>query len=120
MSDGLPIVDAIVNRSSVHLLLDTGAPSLVLFEHTPDPGLQTVSTRQSPGSIGSFDPKLVRQISLQLGETEFGNKTALIVRNPRDAGHNFDGLMSPTALGITRVAIDIAHGTLSFARSSHS
>lgn len=117
MTEGLPIVDAIVNNhSSVHLLLDTGAPSLVLFEHIPDPGLQAASAQVSPGSIGSFDRKLVRQISLQLGEAEFGNEPAFIVRNPRDAGHNFDGLMSPAALGITQVAIDLSHGTLSFTR----
>jgi hypothetical protein len=115
MTGGLPIVDAIVNSTSIHLLFDTGAPSLVLFEHIPGPGLQAASA-QSPGSIGSFDPKLVRQIRLKLGETEFGSKPAVIVRNQRDAGHDFDGLMSPAALGITRVAVDPGDGTLSFTR----
>ncbi len=39
-----------------------------------------------------------------------------MVHNLRDAGHDFDGLMSPAALGITRIAIDLHQGTLAFTR----
>ncbi len=34
---GFPLVDAVVNRSPVHLLVDTGASSMVLFEAAPGP-----------------------------------------------------------------------------------
>jgi hypothetical protein len=50
----------------------------------------------------------------QIRETEFGHKPTLMVSNPANAGHDFDGLMSPAALGIKRVAVDLAHGTLAF------
>jgi len=35
---------------------------------------------------------------------------------PRQADHGFDGLMSPAALGITRVLIDVGRGKLAFSR----
>ncbi|MGD0798448.1 MAG: retroviral-like aspartic protease family protein [Acidobacteriaceae bacterium] len=119
ITQGLPIVTAIVNRASVRLLLDTGAPSLILFEQppTPAPSPLTGAAPHPSGSIGSFDRKLTRQISLQLGEAEFGNEPAYIVHSPRDAGHNFDGLIGPAALGIARLAFDPDRGTLAFSRA---
>jgi hypothetical protein len=117
MDQGLPIVDAIVDRASVHLLLDTGAPSLVLFEQPPTPALPLANPQPPPGGIGSFDRKSTRRITLQVGETQFGKEPAFVVRSPKDSGHNFDGLISPAALGIARVAVDLDRGTLAFSRA---
>ena len=113
LKQGLPIVDATINYVAVHLLLDTGAPSLILFQEMSEPASgASVSSK----AIGDFDRKQVRLISFQLGVAEFGRKPAFMVHNRRDAGHNFDGLMSPAALGITRLAFDLGRGTLAFAR----
>jgi len=115
---GLAFVDAVVNHESVRLLLDTAAPSMVLFEELPDPkpGSKAGSPQPAPRSIGDFERKQVRQISFRLGETEFGHTSAFVVPNHRDAGHDFDGMMSPIALGITSVAVDLGQGTLAFVR----
>jgi aspartyl protease len=117
LKDGLAFVDAVVNHTTVRLLLDTGAPSLVIFEELPDPqsGLKG-GAQPSPKRIGDFDRQRTRQISFSLGEVEFGHESVFLVPNNRDTGHDFDGLISPAALGITRVAIDLTQRTLAFAR----
>ncbi|HEY4379146.1 MAG TPA: retropepsin-like aspartic protease [Acidobacteriaceae bacterium] len=118
MKGGLAFVEATVDHAPVHLLFDTGAPSLILFEQTAVPvaGSKISGPLPPPKPIGEFDRKHVQTIRVRLGDTEFGRESAFVVHNPGDAGHGFDGLMSPAALGITRVAVDVARGTLAFAR----
>lgn len=117
MKQGLPIVNATVNHATVHLLLDTGASSLIFFEQMPQPVPGSKGSSQpSPRTIGDFERKQLRLSSFTLGETEFPNASAFLVYNQRDAEHAFDGLMSPAALGITRVAVDLTRGTFAFAR----
>jgi hypothetical protein len=60
--------------------------------------------------------KPVRLTSFTLGAAEFGHEPAFMVHNLRDAGHDFDGLMSPAAPGITRIAVDLGQGKLAFTR----
>jgi hypothetical protein len=118
MTHGLAIIDATVNHASVHLLFDTGASSLVLFAEMPLPlpGLKAAATHSSPKSVGFFARDQTRQITLSLGDTDFGRQSAFMVRQARVAGHDFDGLIGPAALNIARVAIDPARGTLTFTR----
>jgi predicted aspartyl protease len=116
---GLPIIDAELNHISLHLLMDTGASSLILFEpDTPRAAspLKISAVERPPNSIGEFERKQVWLQSLRLGETEFGRESAFMVRSSSDDGHDFDGLMSPAALGITKIGIDLAQGTLTFSR----
>jgi predicted aspartyl protease len=116
---GLAIVDAELNHSPVHLLVDTGASSLIIFE-TRMPrsisGLQISAIQRSTNLNGDFQRKEVWLHSLRLGETEFGLEPVFVVHDSRDAGRDFDGLMSPAALGITRVAVDLERGVLGFSR----
>ena len=116
--EGLAIVDAFVNQAQVHLLVDTGASSMILFEEIRDPAsdAKPAGTEASPKTIGEFQRNQKRSISVKLGKTKFDHEVAYVVQNRRDAGHNFDGLMSPIALGITRVAVDLSQGTLAFTR----
>ena len=118
IKEGLAIVDASVNQAQVHLLLDTGASSMILFEEMRDPAsdAKAAGTEESQKNIGEFQRNQKRSISVKLGKTKFDHEVAYVVQNPRDAGHNFDGLMSPIALGITRVAVDLSQGTLAFTR----
>jgi predicted aspartyl protease len=115
---GLPIVGAEMNHLSVHLLVDTGASSLILFEpSTPRPASpMKISADRSANTIGEFERKQVWLPSLRVGETEFGRKSAFLVRNRGTANQDFDGLMSPVALGITKVAVDLERGILAFSR----
>lgn len=117
LKDGLAFVDAEVNHTPVRLLVDTGAPSLVIFKQWPDPKSGPKGGDPlSPRRIGDFERQRLQQISLRLGEVEFGDESVFLVPNHRDADHDFDGLMSPPALGITRVAVDLTQRTLAFAR----
>jgi hypothetical protein len=116
MKDGLAFVDAVVNHTSVRLLVDTAAPSMVIFDELPESGLNGGGEQPSAKKIGDFDRARTREISLRLGEVEFGRESAFVVANRRDAGHNFDGMMSPVGAGITRVAVDVGRGRLAFAR----
>ena len=116
---GLPVVDAQLNHASLHLLIDTGASALILFEPTtPRPASPTkISDVQQPSNaIGEFGNHQVWLRSLRLGETEFGREPAFLIRTPGDRGRDFAGMMSPAALGITKVAIDLQRGVMAFSR----
>lgn len=118
INNGFAFVDAVINRTTVHLLLDTASPALIIFEESPQPasGVKGVAAQPSPKKIGDYEHRRVRQISFSLGEVHFDHESAFVAPNQRDAGHDFDGLMSPVALGITRVAVDLNQKTLTFSR----
>ncbi|MGC1461858.1 MAG: retropepsin-like aspartic protease [Terracidiphilus sp.] len=114
--NGLAFVDAVVNHTTVRLLVDSAAPSLVIFDELPNPESGLKGEQPSPKRIGDYDRKRVQQFSLRLGNVEFGQESAFVVPNLRDPGHDFDGLMSPAALGISRIAVDLNQRTLAFER----
>jgi Aspartyl protease len=119
LSNGLPIVDGEVNGVAASLLLDTGAPALILFgRNTAGPlaGLKVSTAQRSPESIGEFDHKQGTVHSLRLGETEFGKQPFSVASEGRPPGYAFDGLLSPAALGDTKVAIDLGRGEVAFSR----
>jgi predicted aspartyl protease len=107
MKDGLAMVDADVNGAHASLLVDTGASGLTLFTRNETPALKVAS-------IGEFKRKPFPARSVRLGQTEFKQESVSVV----DGGGNyaFDGLMSPVALGITRVVIDLGRGAMGFGR----
>lgn len=114
---GLAVIDAVVNHAPVHLLVDTGASSMILFGGARQLAGNTAAHAQpASDTIGDFDRNHARSVRLSLGKTEFGQEAAFVVQHERDAVYDFDGLMSPAALGITRVAVDPAHQTLAFIR----
>ncbi len=117
---GLPIVEAELNNLSIHLMVDTGASSLILFKaRTPSPvsPVKTGSVQQSANTIGEVDRKQVQLQSVRLGEAEFGKKPFFMAPSRTDEFQDdFDGLMSPVALGITKVAVDLERGLLTFSR----
>jgi hypothetical protein len=119
MSGGLPFVDAELNQTSVHLILDTGASSLILFgPKTPTPAspVKISAVLQSSNTMGQFDGKSLWVRSLRLGQVEFQREPAFLVQSHPDATKDFDGLVSPALLGITKVAIDLDQGVVAFSR----
>jgi predicted aspartyl protease len=121
MSGGLPLVEAELDETPVQLVLDTGASSLILFEPktaTPPASQAKISAvRQSANTMGEFEGKPVRLGSLRLGQAEFQREAAFLV--PRGDGledRDFDGLVSPALLGMTKLAIDLGQGVVAFSR----
>jgi hypothetical protein len=110
MEEGLPIVGAELDHVPVRLLLDTGAGSLILFE-PPEPRPTKISF-----AIGEFDRKQAWLKSVKFGKAEFGREPVLLVQRGGDGSHDFNGLMSPAALGITKVAVYLERGVVAFAR----
>lgn len=116
---GLALVDATVNHEQVHLLMDTGAYSMVLFEAPPDGATRSKSARNGPPAraFGDFDRRHAQSINLRLGEIEFGHEAAFVVHNGRTTDHGFDGVVSPVALGVRRIAVDFGQGKMALMRS---
>jgi predicted aspartyl protease len=119
LKEGLAIVEAELNQAPVHLLVDTGGSSLIIFETRMPKSVSSVpisGVQRSTSLTGNFERKQVWLHSLKLGEAEFAQEPAFVVRDHIDAGRDFDGLLSPAALGITRITFDLQRGVLAFGR----
>jgi Aspartyl protease len=117
MSGGLPFMDAELNQTPVHLILDTGASSLILFgpkTPTPESPVKTSAVLQSSNMMGQFEGKSLWLRSLRLGQVEFQREPAFLVQSHAGATKDFDGLVSPARLGITKVVIDLDQGVVAF------
>jgi len=114
---GLPIVTAEVDHLSAHLVLDTGASSLIFFAPKGPALLSKVTDIQkSSSTMGEFERKPVPLGSLTLGQAEFRRQPAFLAQSRFDGTEEFDGLMSPALLGITKLAIDVQRGVFAFNR----
>jgi hypothetical protein len=117
LAAGMAVFDVEIDHTPVHLLFDTGAGSIILFTRvTPQsPGVKD-PTILAPQQIGNFESKQVKLRTLRLGSEEFRQKPALMTRNPKPSQFDYDGLMNPSTLGITRVLVDLKGGVLAFSR----
>lgn len=119
LEGGLAVVDAEMNHAPVRLLVDTGASSLMIFE-TRVPKtvseLKVSAIKHSTNLNGEFERKQVWLQGFQLGDAEFGLEAAFVVHDGQDSGRDFDGLLSPAALGMTRVSVDLERKVLRFSR----
>ncbi len=113
LDGGLAVFDAEIDHALVHLLLDTGASTLVLFK--TELGSNADATSRGVDSNG-FENTPVKLRSVKVGLEEFRQRPALMARNPRPSQIDFDGMMSPAALGISRVSVDLERGVLTFSR----
>jgi predicted aspartyl protease len=119
MKRGLPLVEVQLGEISAQLVLDTGASSLILFEpKTPGSAspMKVSAVKQSSNTMGEFAGKTLRLHSLRLGEAEFNREPAVLARSRPETADDFDGLMSPALLGITKIAIDLDQGVFAFSR----
>jgi predicted aspartyl protease len=118
MDGGLASFDAEIDHAPVRLILDTGTASVVLFDKAAPgtgSGLNADSV-QEPDNIGAFARRTVRLRTVRLGDEEFHQKAAILVRNPKQSQLDFDGMVSPAALGISQVSVDLRGGVLAFSR----
>ena len=115
--EGMPIFDVEIDHAPVHLLFDTGAGSIILFTKDTQIGPSAKDPAiRSPQQIGDFESKQVWLRSLRLGPEVFRQKLALMTRNPKPSQFDYDGLISPVALGISQVSVDLKGGVLAFSR----
>lgn len=114
---GLAVFDAEIDRKPVHLLLDTGASFLVLFhaDSQPDPAADKPDANSLVTS-GAFEKGRLRMRTLRVGPAEFRDRSAKVARNPKPSQIDFDGLMSPSALGISMLSVNLEEGVLAFSR----
>jgi predicted aspartyl protease len=114
LDQGFAVIDGEIDHAPVHLLFDTGAGSIVLFSkaRARDNDDRAAGSKETTAS----EEKKVWVRTLQLGAEEFGQKPALLTRNPKPSQLDVDGLVGPAALGISRVAMDLKAGVLAFSR----
>jgi predicted aspartyl protease len=114
---GLAVFDAEIDHKPVHLLLDTGASTVVLFKTDSQPDSGATSTAGStPASTGPSKNGQIRLGALQVGPTEFRQEFVRLARNPKPSRIDADGLISPAALGISQLSVNLADGVLGFSR----
>ena len=91
-----------VNGVSLHLLLDTAASGILLFQSRIRNRLQLISLgeRMSSKMRGEFRLQSVILARAKLGETDFGQENAFVVEDQEDESREFDGLLGPSALGL--------------------
>ena len=117
LDQGLAVFDAEIDHRPVQLLLDTGASSVVLFKtDTETDSGAPYTDRRTTLSSGGFERSQVQVGALRVGPAEFHRESATMARNPKPSQINSDGLMSPSALGILQLSVNLPAGVLSFSR----
>ena len=93
----------------VRLLLDTGADSITLFAARVQGrilALQKSGSRKDVSASGDYAVERVQLSDVRLGGMNRGKRQATMVETPASALRDFDGMLGPTSLGITRLAFD--------------
>jgi hypothetical protein len=105
----LPIT---LGSQSLSVLLDTGADHLALFAgHTPKPDLAApdIISAKPPGEVTE---RALRPLPLIMGDMRLREQRALVLKEPSGSLRKIDGVLGPTALGITRIEFDWEHKCL--------
>jgi hypothetical protein len=107
-----------VDGVSIHLLLDTAASGIILFQSRIRNRLPLISLGERMSSNLGGEVRLQRVIFARtnFGETDFGQQNAFIVQDQEDDSREFDGLLRPAALGLKQIAFDFQHHTFSCRR----
>lgn len=115
-----PTVEITLNGGPFRLMVDTGASSLMLFSTRAEGRIaqpKGATVKHSTNLSGTFQRTQVALRDTILGDADLGDQTAFVVANQKDVGADFDGLLSPAALGISQIAIDPPHGVIRFSCS---
>jgi hypothetical protein len=118
---GLPTIEAEIDHAPVRLLLDTGAASFYLFDaRTPRSRFEEYAraSRRTPGKMGDLNEKEVSLHNFRLGGAKFGLTPAILINQRKETGLEYDGLISPPALGINLISFNLKEGVVSFSSQS--
>ncbi len=66
-----------------------------------------------PARRGNSQRKAVHLPKMQLGQAEFIRQQAILEENRDEGGRDFDGVLSPAALGIDAFVVDLGRAALS-------
>jgi predicted aspartyl protease len=119
MEAGAPyiVVRMEINSQFLRLLLDTGSDGLTLFAarlHARMPSLQKSVAGRNVNASGEYAVERVRISHLRLGGITRGSLQAAMIPSAASALRDFDGLLGPASIGITRIAFDFTHRVLYF------
>lgn len=110
---GFPLVEMKIRQRSVRLLVDTGAPDLVLFEGATRDCLDAIriaGTQAGSNMRGDIRFQLVKVADVYLGSMPWGTRDAFILA---DSGGNqpseLQGLLGVASLKARRVSFDPEH-----------
>jgi hypothetical protein len=98
-----------VDGVSLHLLLDTAASGILLFQSRIRdrlPELVSLGEHTSSNMGGEFRLQRVILARTKFGETDFGQQNAFVVKDQEDESREFDGLLGPSALGLKQIVFD--------------
>lgn len=119
MEAGAPyvVVSMEMNSQAVRLLLDTGSDGLTLFaarvrERMPSFGASVAGKDVSAN--GAYAVERIVLSKVRLGQITRSTLQAAAIPSPASATRDFDGLLGPVSLGITRIAFDFAHRKIYF------
>ena len=112
---GLAMVNVEVNHAIANLIFDTGTPSLMIFgSRIPEAiaGLKTHRLQSDANPSGNSECKAVHLPKMRLGQAEFIRQQAILQEIRDEGGRDFDGVLSPAALGIEAFIVDLESGAL--------
>jgi hypothetical protein len=106
MEAGAPyvVVRMEMNSQFVRLLLDTGSDGITLFEKT--------GAEKDINAGGEYVVDRIRISDARLGGIARSKLKAAMISSTASALRDFDGLLGPASLGVTRIALDFFHRTL--------
>lgn len=117
MTQHFPTVEITLNGEPFKLMVDTGASSLMLFAShvagkiSPKAGGKL---KHSTNMSGALERAQVLLQDVILGDADLGEEAGFLVTDQKGANTEFDGLLSPVALGITRMSMDPRRGMMGF------
>jgi len=108
-----------VQERSIHLVVDTGAKDLILFEARLRGRLNGLRTRLTKTSSNLGGDVMLKQVNLpeaRLGSTPLGSLNAFVLDSAGEGNPGFDGLLRVRSLGLTRLAFDFERQTISWTK----
>lgn len=102
------VVPISLGGATLRVLLDTGANTAVLFATRASTLLKRVSnqTVAFQNAAGEQSAITLPPMTLVLSDAKFKNQSAIVVGEAPGALQEIDGVLGPTALGITRIEFD--------------
>jgi hypothetical protein len=93
------------------MLLDTGADNVALFaaDMPKSPRRHGREAQVEPNFASASTMQTLQPQNLTIGDMQFKRQLVLVMQEPPNALTKVDGLISPTALGITRLELDWEH-----------